>query len=165
MWLLCFKWSVDFNIPLKLQSLALETTLKLIQFSKEIWLFPMIVFCFCKWIKQVSDEIIALEISINQFFSCLCSFIFERAQFVNLLGCIHVMQEDNMASQKPSTSFDSSQTQPYICLKKNTTIHDTCLHDYRGSLPPAVNLYRSYVGLGWLARETTRFRLVRASEE
>jgi hypothetical protein len=55
---------------------------------------------------------------MNQFFSCLCSFIFERAQFVNLLGCIHVMQEDNMASQKPSTSFDSSQTQPYICLKK-----------------------------------------------
>jgi hypothetical protein len=35
----------------------------------------------------------------------------------------------------------------------------------RGSLPPAVNLYRSCVGLGWLAQETTGFRLVRASEE
>jgi hypothetical protein len=34
-----------------------------------------------------------------------------------------------------------------------------------GSLPPAVNLYRSCVGLGWLAQETTGFRLVRASEE
>jgi hypothetical protein len=35
----------------------------------------------------------------------------------------------------------------------------------RGSLPPAVNLCRSCVGLGWLARETTRFILVRTSEE
>jgi hypothetical protein len=34
-----------------------------------------------------------------------------------------------------------------------------------GSLPPAVNFYRSCVGLGWLAQETTRFILVRASEE
>jgi hypothetical protein len=35
----------------------------------------------------------------------------------------------------------------------------------RGSLPPAVNLYRSCVELGWLERETTRFILVLASEE
>jgi hypothetical protein len=35
----------------------------------------------------------------------------------------------------------------------------------RGSLPPAVNFYRSCVGLEWLAQETTRFILVRASEE
>jgi hypothetical protein len=35
----------------------------------------------------------------------------------------------------------------------------------RDSLPPAVNLYRSCVGLGWLAQETTEFRLVRTSEE
>jgi hypothetical protein len=35
----------------------------------------------------------------------------------------------------------------------------------RGSLPLAVNLYRSCVGLGLLALETTGFRLVRASEE
>jgi hypothetical protein len=35
----------------------------------------------------------------------------------------------------------------------------------RGSLPPAVNFYRSHVGLGWLAQETTGFMLVRASEE
>jgi hypothetical protein len=35
----------------------------------------------------------------------------------------------------------------------------------RGSLPPVVNLHRSCVGLGWLAQETTGFRLVRASEE
>jgi hypothetical protein len=35
----------------------------------------------------------------------------------------------------------------------------------RDSLPPAVNLCRSCVGLGWLARETTRFILVQASEE
>jgi hypothetical protein len=34
-----------------------------------------------------------------------------------------------------------------------------------GSLSPVVNLYRSCVGLGWLAQETTGFRLVRASEE
>jgi hypothetical protein len=34
-----------------------------------------------------------------------------------------------------------------------------------GSLPPAVNLCRSCVGLGWLTRETTRFILVQASEE
>jgi hypothetical protein len=35
----------------------------------------------------------------------------------------------------------------------------------RGSLPPVVNLCRSCIGLGWLARETMRFILVRASEE
>jgi hypothetical protein len=35
----------------------------------------------------------------------------------------------------------------------------------RGSLPPAVNFYRSCIGLGWLAQETTGFILVRASEE
>jgi hypothetical protein len=35
----------------------------------------------------------------------------------------------------------------------------------RGSLPPVVNFYRSCVGLGRLAQETTRFILVRASEE
>jgi hypothetical protein len=35
----------------------------------------------------------------------------------------------------------------------------------RGSLPPAVNFYRSRVGLGWLAQETTWFILVRAFEE
>jgi hypothetical protein len=29
---------------------------------------------------------------------------------------------------------------------------------------PAVNLYRSCVGLGWLAQETTGFILVRVSE-
>jgi hypothetical protein len=34
-----------------------------------------------------------------------------------------------------------------------------------GSLPPAVNLYRSCIRLGWLAHETMGFRLVRASEE
>jgi hypothetical protein len=35
----------------------------------------------------------------------------------------------------------------------------------RGSLPPAVNFYRSCVGLGWLAQETTGFILVWASKE
>jgi hypothetical protein len=35
----------------------------------------------------------------------------------------------------------------------------------RGSLPPTVNFYRSCIGFGWLARETTGFILVRASEE
>jgi hypothetical protein len=35
----------------------------------------------------------------------------------------------------------------------------------RGSLPQTVNFYRSRVGLGWLAQETTRFILVRAFEE
>jgi hypothetical protein len=35
----------------------------------------------------------------------------------------------------------------------------------RGSLPAAVNFYRSCVGLGSLAQETTGFILVRASEE
>jgi hypothetical protein len=34
-----------------------------------------------------------------------------------------------------------------------------------GSLLPAVNFYRSCVGLGWLAQETTGFILVRASKE
>jgi ABC-type lipopolysaccharide export system ATPase subunit len=38
---------------------------------------------------------------------------------------------------------------------------DTC----RVSLLPVVNLYRSRVGIGWLAQETTEFILVRASEE
>jgi hypothetical protein len=38
-------------------------------------------------------------------------------------------------------------------------------HGCRGSLPPTVNLYRSCVGLGWLAQETMGFILVRASEE
>jgi hypothetical protein len=42
--------------------------------------------------------------------------------------------------------------------------HDE-LGSCRGSLPSAVNLYRSCVRLGWLTRETTGFRLVRASEE
>jgi hypothetical protein len=37
--------------------------------------------------------------------------------------------------------------------------------DCRGSLPPAVNFYRSRVGLGWLAQETMGFILVRASKE
>jgi hypothetical protein len=41
------------------------------------------------------------------------------------------------------------------------TWHANC----RGSLPPAVNLCRSCVGLGWLAWETMRFILVWASEE
>jgi hypothetical protein len=41
------------------------------------------------------------------------------------------------------------------------TWHANC----QGSLPPAVNLYQSCVGLGWLAQETTGFRLVWASEE
>jgi hypothetical protein len=40
-----------------------------------------------------------------------------------------------------------------------------CLRHCRSSLPPAINFYRSCVGLGWLAQETTRFILVRASEE
>jgi hypothetical protein len=35
----------------------------------------------------------------------------------------------------------------------------------RSSLPLAVNIYRSRVGLGWLAQETTGCILVRASEE
>jgi hypothetical protein len=35
----------------------------------------------------------------------------------------------------------------------------------RGSLPPTINFYRSRVGLGWLAQETTGFILVWASEE
>jgi hypothetical protein len=35
----------------------------------------------------------------------------------------------------------------------------------QGSLPPVVNFYRSCVGLGWLAQETTGFILVQASEE
>jgi hypothetical protein len=35
----------------------------------------------------------------------------------------------------------------------------------RGSLPLTVNLCRLCVGLRWLARETTGFILVRASEE
>jgi hypothetical protein len=41
------------------------------------------------------------------------------------------------------------------------TWHTNC----RGSLLPAVNFYRSRVGLGWLAQETTGFILVWASEE
>jgi hypothetical protein len=35
----------------------------------------------------------------------------------------------------------------------------------QGSLLPAVNFYRSCVGLGWLAQKTTGFILVWASEE
>jgi hypothetical protein len=50
----------------------------------------------------------------------------------------------------------------FLCRGIRVGIHAPwCL----GSLPPAVNLCRSCVGLGWLAQETTRFILVRASEE
>jgi hypothetical protein len=45
--------------------------------------------------------------------------------------------------------------------KGHTCTLDRCW----GSLPPAVNLYRSCVELGWLAQETMRLRLVRASEK
>jgi hypothetical protein len=60
------------------------------------------------------------------------------------------------------------------CQSLSRGVEFHCLHNAEriiqeekcwGSLPPTVNLYRSCVRLRWLARETTGFRLVRASEE
>jgi hypothetical protein len=56
---------------------------------------------------------------------------------------------------RSSRSISKSETNPHSSEKAHC----------RGSLPPTVNLYRSCVGLGWLAPETMGFRLVRASEE
>jgi hypothetical protein len=48
-------------------------------------------------------------------------------------------------------------------VHRDTRCAPTWRANYRGSLPLIVNLYRSCVGLGWLAQETMGFRLVRAS--
>jgi hypothetical protein len=40
-------------------------------------------------------------------------------------------------------------------VRQDTQCAPTWRANYRGSLPPAVNLYQSYVRLGWLAQETT----------
>jgi hypothetical protein len=55
-----------------------------------------------------------------------------------------------MAAATPFEGMDTEN--PY----HNAMQRGTCW----GSLPSTVNLYRSCVGLGWLAQETTGFRLV-----
>jgi hypothetical protein len=50
-------------------------------------------------------------------------------------------------------------------VRRDTHCAPTWRANYRGSLLPAVNLYRLCIKLGWLAQERTRFRLVLASEE
>jgi hypothetical protein len=50
----------------------------------------------------------------------------------------------------------------YVLLRKKFDQEKFSFSYCEGSLPLAVNLYRSCVGLGWLAQETTGFRLVRA---
>jgi hypothetical protein len=50
-------------------------------------------------------------------------------------------------------------------VHRDTRCAPTWRANSRGSLPLVVILYRSCVGFGWLAQETTGFRLVWASKE
>jgi hypothetical protein len=75
------------------------------------------------------------------------------------------------AAPVPPRRRSGGETKTTPCgvgTRLDSDIHDAdpaALTCCRGSLPTAVNFYRSCVGLGWLAHETTGFILVRASEE
>jgi hypothetical protein len=91
----------------------------------------------------------------------------------NLIGGIfRALQPARCRRSRGSRSAEWPQESTRSCGHPSDPLKFVETHDvplpganYQGSLPPAVNLYRSRVRPGWLAQETTGFRLVRASEE
>jgi hypothetical protein len=78
------------------------------------------------------------------------------------------MTRDTSRVLKSSREKQKMKPNSRVCMQNGNGRTDASLIEKtncRGSLPPAVNFYRSCVELGWLARETTGFILVRASEE
>jgi hypothetical protein len=103
---------------------------------------------------------------------CLCIVVNLYRIFANLNmrdpKTIHT-RDTSKPPLKQNIPTSSSKFSTLYLLLPHSSSFISLLHPNNhacwGSLPPAINFYRSCVGLEWLAQETTGFILVRASEE